>query len=107
MISEHKQPLVKNAANKEQVKSAEYKQKRGRELEIDDVRSILSTQSGRRFMWRYMGELGLFRSSFVGHDATFYNEGRRSAALMMLLDINEGDPAAYLKMLEESKAGNL
>lgn len=102
MISEPK-PLVKNAADKAQVKAAEYKQKRGRERELDDVRSVLSSAEGRRFVWRYLGEAGVFKTSFHGNLETFINEGQRMIGLKLLSDINEANPNAYVQMLEESR----
>ena len=43
-------PLVKNAADPGQVKEAESKLKRHRERELNDVRAVLSTPEGRRFI---------------------------------------------------------
>lgn len=96
-------PVVKNAADKNQVKEAEGKVKRTRERELNDVRMVLSTLQGRRFVWRYLSECGVFRTSFTGNSQTFFNEGERNIGLKILADVNEAAPEAYLTMMNESK----
>lgn len=96
--------LVKNAADEGQVKNADEKEKRGRERDLDDLFTVLSTIQGRRFVWRYLSLCGVFRTSFAGEiGQTAFNEGSRIVGLTMLNDINEADDTAYMKMLKESK----
>lgn len=96
-------PFVKNAADRSQVKEAEKKVRRLRERELNDVRFILSSQEGRRFLWRYLEKCKVFETSFTGNSTTFFNEGMRNVGLMLIADINEAEPEAYLKMMNESK----
>jgi hypothetical protein len=100
--------LVKNAADESQVKEAAQKEKRGRELELDDMRVLLSTVSGRRFLWGLLGRCGVFRETFAGSDfcTTAFNEGRRNIGLALLSDVNEADPEKYLVMMNEAKKRN-
>ena len=95
--------LVKNAADVDQVKSAESKQKRKRDYELDDVRYILASPQGRRFFWKYLDFCGVFRTSFTGNSQTFFNEGLRNVGLKMLSDLNDADPNAYVKIMNEQK----
>lgn len=74
-----------------------------RRRELSDIAQILSTLEGRRFYWRMMVTCGIFLSSFTGNNTTFYNEGMRNIGLILLADMNEADPTAYLKMISESK----
>ncbi len=94
---------MKNAADRSQVKQAEYKQKRSRENELDDVRHVLSTPNGRRFFWRYLSECGVFKTSFDGSSRTYFNEGERNVGLKLMADVNDADPEAYVTMLLESR----
>ena len=96
-------PLVRNAADEGQVREAESRAKRGRELQIEDICGILATRGGRRFMWRYLEECGVFKTSFTGSSQTFFLEGQRNIGLKILADVTEADPDAYLKMMKESK----
>lgn len=74
-----------------------------RRQELQDVAFVLSTEQGRRFYWRLMRSCGINRSSFTGNNTTFFNEGERNVGLRMLSDLEESDPTAYLKCLEESR----
>lgn len=94
---------MKNAADKTQVESAKFKEKRTRETELNDIRFVLSERSGRRFVWRYLEEAGIFRTSFTGNSETFFREGGRNLGLKLLADINEAQPDAYVQMVRESK----
>ena len=49
--------LVKNAADKEQVKKAASKEKRQRDRDLDDVQFVLGTERGRRFIYRIINDL--------------------------------------------------
>ena len=101
-----KQALVKNAASEEQVRRAESAEKFARDTEANDLRWVLSTAQGRRFIWRVLGECGVFRTSFMGGatDHTLFNEGRRSVGIQALTWVTEAAPDAYIKMTQESHA---
>lgn len=97
-------PLVQNAADKEQVKDAAGKEKRGRDREIDDVAHLLADVHGRRFLWRVLEECGVYHQSF-NHSGSImsFNEGKRSVGLLLLRDIMEASPEAYVQMMKEFK----
>lgn len=95
---------VKNAADETQVREADGKVKRGRERELNDICALLSTREGRRFIWRYLGKCGVFTTSFHNSGSvTAYNEGGRNIGLMLLADVNDASPDAYLTMMKENK----
>lgn len=100
-------PYVKNAADEKQVKEGNAKSRIGRQLELNDVRTVLGTSDGRRFMWRYLRRCGIFSSSFVAGDShqTAFLEGERRVGLELLADVNDADPGAYLKMMHENQEG--
>lgn len=93
-----------NAADETQVEQARKKDKQGRERDLDDLKHVLDTRQGRRFVWRQLVAAGLFRTSYTGSsNQTCFNEGQRNGGLMLLNDIHEAAPEAYLQMLQESK----
>jgi len=96
---------VSNAADPAKVKNSERKAKDARKQEIEDVRFILSSAQGRRFFWRYLGECGLFQSSFTGNSETFFREGQRNVGLKLMADLNESDPKMYSVMINENQKG--
>jgi len=78
-----------------------------REQRLSDVAMLLSTRSGRRFIWGLMTECGIFRTSFDNSGSvTAFNEGRRQIGLRVLADVNESAPEQYLLMLRESQEGH-
>lgn len=87
----------------EKIKRRESRDVLLRRKQLEDIRVILSDARGRRFYWRLLVECGIFKSSFTGNNTTFFNEGRRDVGLVLLADLNEADPSAYLVMLDESK----
>jgi hypothetical protein len=89
-----------------QERDRDDKQRKGkveRDEEAADFKWLMSDARGRRFMWRLLGLTGLYRSSFTGNSTTFYNEGMRNIGLMLIADVNELTPEAYLKMIEEQR----
>ena len=99
-----KEALIKNASNEVQVKEAKAKEKFGREQELADLIFVLSTVNGRRLIWRYLCSCGIYKQSAdVSGSWTYFNEGKRSVGNMMLADIMECMPDAYITMMKESK----
>lgn len=85
-----------------QNKEIAAEEKRVRQKEIDDVRKILKTPEGRRFIWRQLSKCGLFRNSFtLNSNQTGFNEGQRNIGLDLLNDVNEADVAAFAQMQNE------
>ena len=95
-----------NAADEEQVKTRKRKDERVRERELNDLRVVMATVEGRRFVWRLLEKAGVFRTSFTGNSTTFFNEGMRNMGLMVLGDVHEAAADAYIMMMNESKEGN-
>lgn len=91
-----------NAADESQVKEAGKKEKNKRNQEIDDVNFVLSSKQGRRLFWRYISRCGVFKTSMTGNNSTFFNEGERNIGLLLLADVNEAAPDAYVLMQKEA-----
>lgn len=91
-----------NAADKDQVVKSAKKEKTLRDQEIDDIKVVMSTRPGRRFIWRHMGNAGIFQSCFTGNSATFFNEGRRDIGLKILAEVNAAGPEFLMQMMKEA-----
>ena len=72
-----------------------------REYELEDIKSLMSTESGRRFVARLMDIAGIHRCSFTGNSTTFFNEGRREVGIRVYAEIQIACPELYTKMLDE------
>ena len=94
-----------NPSSKEDVKQAQQRDKLRRETELDDLKKIISNNSGRRAIWRILEQAGLYRTSFTGNSTTFFNEGQRNMGLWLLNEVVSADKQHYLSMIEENDVG--
>lgn len=100
--------MVSNAADEKQVKDAERKGKLAKDNELSDVKFILSTEAGRRFIWKTLERCKVYELSFNHSGAiTSFNEGMRNIGLIILSDVMGASPEAYLQMMKENKKENL
>jgi hypothetical protein len=99
--------LVRNAADPEQVRKASVVERELLDLQDDDLRAVMATADGRRFIWRTLGYCGMYRESFVpgrpAHDL-FHAAGQRSVGLWINAQLFRVCPEQYLLM--QSEAGN-
>ncbi len=96
--------FVKNAADIKQVKSAGQKVRTERERELKDMAFILSTEQGRRYIWRMLRITGVDKQTFEGDiNWSVFNSGERNVGLRIKTDINEADPMSLITMMKEAK----
>lgn len=80
---------------------AELKQQR----DIEDLKWLLAHPQGRRIAWQWMGDAGVFRSTFNQSGSVMaFNEGQRAQGLKLLTSIMAHAPDAFTKMQKEAKA---
>lgn len=94
--------LVRNASDEGQIKHAKQREKKQRDVELDDVRFILATPQGRRVLWKYMSLCDRISASDSG-SWTYFKEGERNVALRIKTDVVEASPDALLLMMKENK----
>lgn len=71
----------------------------------DDVKQVMSTVQGRRFVWGLLDQAGVFRISFTGEvNSTIFNEGNRNSGLSLFNNVLKFCPELYLKMAAEAEA---
>lgn len=87
------------------VETPEQYATRIRNRDVEDMRSILKSAYGQRFMWRLLSRCGVLHQSFVAGspDATAFNEGRRSIGNALLAEVLEIRPEAYVEMTKKAK----
>lgn len=78
--------------------------KLARRERANDMRAVMLTAAGRRFVWRYLNECGVFGASYQPGDAlaTAFNEGRRAAALALQKDLQRLAAPEYVRMMNEA-----
>lgn len=69
----------------------------------DDVKWVLSTQQGRRFVWDLLGACGLYRAQEGDSDSRTIQEGARRIGLHILGTITDADELLYVQMQLESR----
>lgn len=75
-----------------------------RDLEIDDMKWLMSNKRGRRIAARILERAGVWRSSFNTNALNMaFSEGMRNEGLRLLAQITEHCPARYTEMLKESR----
>ena len=82
------------------------KQKRDVRDEIDELLWLMSDPRGRRWMWRRLSDLGVYRLSYVQGDfaTTAFNEGQRNVGLKLINQIMQHCPARFTEMQKEAKS---
>lgn len=93
---------VKNAADPEQVKRAGDRDRRRREVEIADLRAVMGSVEGRRFVWRLLETGRIFTDRFDENSLRMArNEGRAHTGLILLADIDVACPELFDTMRRE------
>ena len=95
--------LVKNAADEDQVKAAENRILNGRDQELNDIKSILQTQAGRRFLWRLLSHCKTFESIWEPSAKIHYNSGIQDLGHFIMAEIVACDESALLLMMKEKQ----
>jgi hypothetical protein len=71
---------------------------------IEDVKWVMSSPRGRRFVWWLLSLTGTRRSSFNNSGSvTAFNEGQRNVGLAVEAQVIENCHPNYLTMLEEQR----
>lgn len=81
-----------NAADERIVHAQEEARKNDRKQEIEDIKSLMATPFGVRFVRRILAEGKVFSTTFTGNSQTFFLEGQRNLALKFFADIVEACP---------------
>jgi hypothetical protein len=76
--------------------------KRRKDREAADMKKVLSMVEGRRFVWKFLSEAGVFRTSFNQNALNMsFNEGSRNMGLTMLNEILKTNPNSFTQMQRE------
>lgn len=98
-----KEALVKNAGDPEQVENAKKSQGFKRDDELNDIRMVLNTQAGRRFVWRILEKCGVHRSIWSQSALIHYNSGQQDLGHYIESEIVEADENLLFLMMTENR----
>ncbi|MGE4471076.1 MAG: hypothetical protein AB7D47_13160 [Desulfovibrio sp.] len=87
----------------EQAKTARDRQRAERLRELRDLRDVMSTEEGRRVMWRLLSECRVFLSTYSPKELeSYYRQGRRAVGLIFFNDMMEGCRELFWKAQDEN-----
>lgn len=96
-------PLVANASDPKQVKKAETKERLGQRQQDDDLRWVMSTPAGRRFLWSMMSDCKTFAPVWESSARIHYNAGQQDIGMGIFRNIMRLEPETFLKMKREQE----
>lgn len=80
----------------------EARERRLRERNDSDLLEVLKTPAGRRLIWRFMADGGVFRSSFDTNALSMaHKEGMANRAAVILDDLMRVSPNSFSQMWRE------
>lgn len=93
---------MRAATTPKQAAAQSEQQRIQREREVADLVAVMGSPAGRRFVWKLLGECGLYRSSYHPSALIHFNEGQRSIGLALLASLTADCPELYLTMQSEA-----
>ena len=100
-MSPAKNRHTRSLSDKKEVDKASQKIALERRKEIDDIREVLSTLQGRRFLWRVMEKCKVFGSVWEPSAKIHYNAGKQDLGHFLLSEITDADEEKLFLMMKE------
>lgn len=97
-------PLVKNAADSKQVRHAGRKERDRADRERADVRAVLATPHGKRFIWRLLCHSQMFASIWHPSALIHANAGRHDFGHFIWMICEDADQESVFTMMRDAKA---
>lgn len=96
--------IVKNAADRKQIRHSNRKETDLRNRELGDLIEVLSSAAGRRLLWRVMNECGIWQDPTDPRgDKTHQAIGRANVGRFILAEICQADHDAWITMQLEHR----
>ena len=95
--------LVENASDEIEIGKANEIIKRRNLQNKEDMKFILRSQQGRRFLWRLMEHCKVFNSIYHSSSLIHYNAGKQDVGHFILAEIVNSDENALINMMKEAK----
>lgn len=87
----------------EQKKKKQEMRRKLYERSLSDLRKVLNSAEGRRFIWEILSEAGVFRGSWSSNPhETSYREGKRDIGLFTLNRLLKVSPEIFNQMQKEA-----
>lgn len=90
-----------NAGNSREIRDAKRIRRYRVEQEIADLRAVLATAAGRRFIFARIQKCNVMGQIWDPSRRFDFNEGRRDVGIELMRDLAAIDPHAYIQMLAD------
>ena len=95
---------MSNIASEAQVKRAEQREKDLRRRELNDLRTVLSNVSGRRFVWRILEKCHVFGSVFSADQSIMaHQSGQQDLGHFLMAEVIEADENLMIKLMKDNQ----
>ena len=96
--------MTLDVGDEEAVKKVRKRHNNKRDVEKEDIRSIMRLPGGRAFLWRLLSQCGVYHENLYPESpgAAQRQEGRRAMGLWVIKEIEDADPHAYARMRDEA-----
>lgn len=106
-LSPVSRPLVLNAASEKQTEKADKILAKRQQRELDDIRFMLTSEAGRRFLWRMLTHCRVFESIYEQNARIHYNSGVQDVGHFILGEITKARPEALIEMMREQNRNQM
>lgn len=97
--------VVHNAADSRQVREGKKRERAKRKSELDDLRTVLATEAGRRVLWRLLEHTSPFSCALGATDAlTNFTVGRQDVGHFLTAEITAASPDAFIAMMRANSS---
>lgn len=93
---------IQDVGDAPQVRRRRTKAKIKRDGELAEMRQLLDTVVGRKFLWRLLSHCGVWHTmSHHREMAMAIQSGRRDIGLWLIEEVEAADKSGYLKLIQE------
>lgn len=81
-------------------------EEKARIRELSDVKVVMSTEAGRRFLYRMLVDAGIYVCSYQAGQSsehTAFKEGNRNSGLRLMDELQQASPELFIKMQVENR----
>jgi len=96
--------MTDSATDRKRIRELEKRAKADHERTGNVIRTICSTEQGRRFLWDQLDQCSIFTAIYPSHPNLGAVLGERNVGLRLLALVTEFCPAMFIKMMEETNA---
>lgn len=94
------QPIVKNAADENQVAEAKAKEKSGSQRDRNDIHELVAIPAFNRFMARHVVDIVDRISAHASGSWTYFQEGERNICLKLKAEISSVSPEGWMEIIK-------